>query len=243
MAGRRSHVPKAFPDGHFYSPLVDVEELRPREAALWKPRLTIPGIDFNDASHASLVAGAFARHMPEYCYPDHIEETPDLTTFYSRNTQFSWLDCRALFALLREWRPRRIVEVGSGYSTLLMADWKRAGGAGSTRLECVEPYPRRFLKSPDLGIDALHQIKIQEMPLDYFSSLEAGDILFVDSSHVLKTGSDVSFLYLEVFPSLKPGVRIHIHDIFLPLEYPREGVNEGRNWNEQYLLQAMRMLP
>ena len=80
------------------------------------------------------------------------------------------------------------------------------------------------------------------MPIEFFTSLEPGDLLFIDSSHVCKTGSDVNYLYLQVLPQLKPGVRIHIHDIFLPQEYLKEWVlDENRSWNEQYLLQAMLM--
>jgi hypothetical protein len=232
-------VPKAFPDGHFYSPLVDLAALEPFEEAVWAPRTSLPGIDFGSASHAEILTRAFPRQMPAYDYPQHLEDSASLTSFYSRNDQFSWLDARALFVLLRQWRPRRIVEVGSGYSTLLMCDQKRRYLGTATRLECVEPYPRAFLGNPSLGIDALHVKKVQEMPLELFTGLGAGDVLFIDSSHVAKTGSDVNFLYLEVLPVLRPGVRVHIHDIFLPLEYPREWVHEGRHWNEQYVLRAM----
>jgi hypothetical protein len=93
-----------------------------------------------------------------------------------------------------------------------------------------------------LGITRLLELKVQDVQLAEFARLQAGDILFIDSSHVAKTGSDVLHLYFEVLPRLAPGVRIHVHDIFLPFDYPRRWVlDENRSWNEQYLLRALLM--
>lgn len=107
------------------------------------------------------------------------------------------------------------------------------------KLIAVEPYPTDFLKKGFPGLSNLISKKVQEIPLSYFESLEAGDILFIDSSHVLKIGSDVQYLYLELIPRLKKGVIIHCHDIFLPNEYPMKfAIEEHWFWSEQYLLQA-----
>lgn len=233
-------IKTAHPNGHFYSPVTDPAELGSRLDELYPAQPQAPGIDFNDPSHEALLA-ALATHMPDYQYPELGAEDTELNQFYTRNSQFSWLDSRALFCLLRHWRPARIVEVGSGYSSLLMSDVNRRFFGGSTRIECIEPYPRPFLRRADMGIELIEQ-KVQAVPLSFFESLQPGDLLFIDSSHVCKTGSDVNFLYLQVLPRLKPGVRVHIHDIFLPAEYPRDWViDENRSWNEQYLLQALLM--
>ncbi len=229
------------PNGHFYSPVTDPAELEARLEQLYPDLPIVEGIDFNDASHELVLKELFPRLLPGYDYPEDGGEDSEQTCFYTRNSQFSWLDSRALFVLLRHWQPRRVIEVGSGYSSLLMADVNRRFLGEATRIQCVEPYPRPFLRSPGCGIDLIEQ-KVQDVPLGLFATLDAGDLLFIDSSHVCKTGSDVNHLYLKVLPTLRSGVRVHVHDIFLPSEYPVEWtVKENRSWNEQYLLQALLM--
>jgi predicted O-methyltransferase YrrM len=230
------------PNGHFYSPVVDPAELTSRVDELWPDQPEVVGIDFNDAGHEYILGEVFSRHIGAYDYPEILPETPELTEFFTRNSQFSWLDSRALFVLLREWRPRRLIEIGSGFSSLLIADVNRRFLGNSLEVTCVEPYPRPFLHDGLPGISHLLQAKVQDVALDTFTALEAGDVLFIDSSHVAKTGSDVNYLYFEVLPRLRPGVRVHIHDIFVPHEYPKDWVlDENRSWNEQYLLRALLM--
>jgi predicted O-methyltransferase YrrM len=225
----------------FYAPITDIHDLRRRAPTLWsETRDDPPGIDFNPASHRAILETEFPRFIADYDYPEKLDESAQLTQFFTRNSQFSWLDARALFVLLRCWRPRRIIEVGSGFSTLLMADVNRRFLDGSCQITSIEPYPRAFLRAEQIGINAVIEQKIQDVPLALFDRLEAGDLLFIDSSHVCKTGSDVNRLFLEVLPRLRPGVRVHIHDVFFPNEYPRQWVlGQGRSWNEQYLLQAL----
>lgn len=233
-------IKTAHENGHFYSPIVDPAELD--TARLWPAHPQIVGIDFDDASHERILREVFPRFMTDYDYPEHLDETPELAQFYTQNSQFSWLDSRALFVLLREWRPRRLIEVGSGFSTLLAADVNQRFLGGAAEITCIEPYPRAFLRHGIPGMTRLVEDKVQNVPLVEFERLQAGDILFIDSSHVAKTGSDVNFLYFEILPRLVAGVRIHIHDIFLPHDYPREWViDENRSWNEQYLLRALLM--
>lgn len=231
-----------FPPGHFYSPIVDTDALAQDRARVWPGDPQILGIDFDEASHRHVLQDVLPRYLPAYDYPETLPDSDVLRAFYTRNSQFSWLDARALFALLREWRPRRIVEVGSGYSSLLMADVNRRFLAGSCEISCIEPYPRPFLSAGVPGIARLLVQRVQDVPLDEFARLEAGDVLFIDSSHVAKTGSDVNHLYFEVLPRLATGVRIHVHDIFLPHDYPPDwAVTDNRSWNEQYLLRALLM--
>jgi predicted O-methyltransferase YrrM len=230
-----------FPDGHFYSPVPDPRDLDQRAGTIWGPReLTLPGIDLNDAHHLHVLTQLFPRLIAEYDYAQSGPPDDRLESFYSGNSEFGWLDSRALFVLMRAWQPKRIIEVGSGYSSLLMADVNSRFLAGRTEITCIEPFPRPFLKKRVPGIRHLIERKVQDVPLDVLCTLEAGDWLFIDSSHVCKIGSDVNVLFLEVIPRLRPGVKVHVHDVFLPEEYPRAWVVElGYFWTEQYLLRAL----
>lgn len=178
--------------------------------------------------------------MPKFDYPERPDEQTSATQFYTQNPAFSWLDARAYFVLLNEWRPRRLIEVGSGYSTLLAEDVNHRFLDGTLDITCIEPYPRDFLHDSVPGVNRLSVEKAQNVALSEFAELQAGNILFIDSSHLAKTGSDVNYLYFEVLPRLASGVRVRIHDIFLSHDYKREWVIvENWSWNEQYLLRAL----
>jgi len=230
----------AFPAGHFYSPVVDPATVA--QARVWPDRPDIRGIEFNDASHVQILSELFPRFMRDYDYPPALPVTPTLASFFANNPNFSMLDAPALFVLLRAWKPRRIIEVGSGFSTLLMADVNRRFLGREVSIRCIDPYPPAFLRHGIDGIDRQVERRVQELPLEHFADLQAGDLLFIDSSHVAKTDSDVNFLFFDVFPRLAPGVLVHLHDIFLPHDYPPDWVlGENRSWNEQYLLRALLM--
>lgn len=164
------------------------------------------------------------------------ERQSDLTRFYWRNPEFSHGDAVLYYSLLRHLCPRRVIEVGGGYSTLLASAAAERNGA--TQITCIEPYPRAFLEK---GIPRVHLEKklVQDVPPEFFDGLGENDVLFIDSSHVSKTGSDVNHLYLRILPRLRAGVWVHLHDIFLPYEYPREWADQHLYWNEQYLLAAL----
>ncbi|MFS8063851.1 MAG: class I SAM-dependent methyltransferase [Luteimonas sp.] len=229
-----------FPPGHFYSPVTDVDDLAAQRATLWHEPAQTPGIDYNDAGHEQLLRDVFPPLLVEFDYPADGGDDASLTTYYTGNSQFPALDAKVLFAMLRHVRPRRMIEVGSGYSTLLTADINCRFFGGSLELTCIEPYPRAFLTPQLPGLHALRVEPVQHTPPDVFDTLQAGDVLFIDSSHVLKTGSDLTFLATRVLPRLASGVLVHMHDIFLPDDYPPAWVlDENRAWNEQYLLQAM----
>ncbi len=139
--------------------------------------------------------------------------------------------------MVRHFRPRLVIEVGSGFSSLVLRD--AAAKNNSSPLICIEPFPRDFLREGFPGLRSLIEKKVQDIDLEFFFQLESGDILFIDSSHTVKIGGDVNYLFLEVLPRLKPGVIVHVHDIFLPFDYRRDWVlDELRFWTEQYLLQA-----
>lgn len=228
-----------FPDGHFYSPIPDPEELARKEDRVWgPPRRSVPGLDLGWDRQAALL-DAVQAFAAEYDYPPR---AADAMHFQEINPFFSGLDSRMLFCLLRHLRPRRLIEVGSGFSSLLAADVNRRYFAGAIDVTCIDPYPQEFLLTGVPGISRLIEARVEDLEPERFTCLEAGDILFIDSSHVAKTANDVCFLYLEILPRLAPGVVVHAHDVFLPAEYPKEWVlTENRAWNEQYLLQALLM--
>jgi len=240
-----SGIPKLFPDGHFYSPLCDPAELRERKTQLWPPEPRQPpwtlGIDFRIPEQLELLTRHFSKYAADVDFPR--SGSPTSTRYVYENDQYPGLDAEVLFCMLRHLRPRRVIEVGSGYSTLVTAEVNRRYFDNAIAFTCVEPYPRSvlraFLDAGNQGLSACIEKRVQSLSLDTFTQLGQDDILVIDSSHVCKTGSDVNHLILNVLPMLAPGVVIHFHDIWLPDEYPFEwAVEQGRNWNEQYLLQA-----
>jgi hypothetical protein len=168
----------------------------------------------------------------------------DFSTFESElrgidlsNPFFGGLDASILFAITRRFQPARIIEIGSGYSSQIM---QRALARRPSIHHVIEPYPRAFVEElAATGAIELQRKEVQQVPLEFFDQLQAGDILFIDSSHVVSIGSDVQFEILELLPRLHPGVVVHFHDIFWPEEYPHSWVTEF-HWflNEQYMLQA-----
>lgn len=233
-------ISASHPNGHFYSPVTDPADLLARQQDLWPEQAPeCPGLSFNDENHARVLAEWFPEFIGDYDYPEH-EKSP--TAYFTQNSQFSWLDSRTLFVLLRALRPGRVIEIGSGFSSLLTADVNHRFLGGQIDFTCIEPYPREFLKKQISGLSRLMVERVESIDRDFFSSLQPGDILFIDSSHVSKTGSDVNYLYFEILPRLPKGVLVHIHDIFLPFEYPKDwAITENRSWNEQYLLRALLM--
>src|SRR5688500_2181559 len=222
--------------GHFYSPLCHPGELAARRATLWPGASDMPGVDLDIEGQRRLLRDVFPSLLTEFAYP---AVSVDPHAYIVDNPQFQGADARGLFALLRHWRPRRAIEVGSGYSTLLMADVNRRLLGGAMEITAIEPYPRDFLR--DLpGLAALRIEGVQDTPDAVFDALADGDVLFIDSSHVLKTGSDLTHLLTRVLPRLRSGVRVHLHDVFLPDEYPPHWVLDlNRSWNEQYAVHAI----
>lgn len=218
---------------YYYHPVFDVHKL---PANLWKTKDPLYGIDFNKDGQLSL--------LKQFKYQEELRQIPfdkpsDHLAFYHLNRSFENADAEMLYNMIRQYKPRRVFEIGSGHSTRiakLALDKNKDEGYLSKHF-CIEPYEMPWLEK--LGVHDVIRKKVEDVPLAFFAALEAGDILFIDSSHVLRTAGDVFFEYLHILPTLKPGVLVHIHDIFLPYEYPRHWlVDERRFWTEQYLLQA-----
>jgi len=236
-------VSLAFPAGHFYSPIVNPADLEPRRESLW-PRNppTLSAIDFGEDEQRAFLKQDVAMYRKEFDYPETAPEGGLAYAFALNNGLFSGMDALSLYTMLRKLRPSRVIEVGSGFSSLLTADVSRRFLGGAVDFTCIEPYPRQMLLDGVPGISRLMIQKVEAVDISVFEALGERDILFIDSSHVAKTGSDVNYLYFEVLPRLAPGVVIHIHDIFFPYDYPQDWVlRQNRSWNEQYLLRAMLM--
>ncbi|HSK50813.1 MAG TPA: class I SAM-dependent methyltransferase, partial [Solirubrobacterales bacterium] len=162
-----------------------------------------------------------------------------------RNDFWSHMDAILHYGLLRELKPRRVIETGCGWSSLLMARAlarNEEEGAPRTVVDQVEPYPRKELLSALPDHWTLHETILQRAPLELFESLQEGDVCFYDGSHVARAGSDVVWFFFEILPRLAPGVIAHVHDVFWPSDYPDDWIFErGQTWNEQYVLQAFLM--
>jgi hypothetical protein len=143
--------------------------------------------------------------------------------------------------MLRHIKPRRLIEIGSGYSSFVTLDTDQYFLGGTLAATFIEPYPERLLSrisNADRARMTVIPKRLQDVDLELFKSLSAGDILFVDSTHVSKIDSDVNRIFFEVLPALAPGVVIHFHDVFYPFEYPKEWIYEGRAWSELYMLRT-----
>jgi predicted O-methyltransferase YrrM len=200
----------------------------------------LPGIDLDDEGQIKLLQSFSGLYRTEY---DSLARDPAPgQPFYLNNYFFMAVDEQAAYCMVRHFRPARVIEVGSGFSTLLLAQALGAnagGNEGRGELTSVDPYPSSVLKRGPEDLTRLIQTPVQQLDPSFFKVLGPNDLLFIDSSHCLSMGSDVQHLYLEVIPRLKPGVLVHIHDIFWPYEYPRQWAHQMR-WffTEQYLLQA-----
>lgn len=216
---------------HFYEPIPDTRTL---PASLWEPRDAV-GVEMNEARQLEFLS-ICTQYKSEYeAFP---RTKPDKLGFWTANPAFGSIDAEILYCMVRHFRPNRVIEIGSGYSTFVTAAALKKNGTGE--LTCIEPYP----DAERLDASGVHLIqqRVQDVPLDIFTALERNDILFIDSSHVVCCGSDVQFEFFEIIPRLKPGVIVHFHDIFLPDEYPRSWIMKTHHfWNEQYILQAFLM--
>jgi len=223
----------------YYSPLNDLAFLE-ANADLWQGDDPGAEIDWNhpgQAATASLVGG-FVEELLDV--PEHpVANVP--TRFHWQNNFWNNADALVQYGLARAWKPRRWIEIGCGWSSLLLA---RALEANDTPTEVVqiEPYPNPALFAAVPRDWTQHRTILQRAPLELFDSLEAGDVCFYDGSHCVRTASDVNWFFFRVLPRLRPGVVVHLHDIFLPESYPVDWMFERyQSWNEQYLLQAYLM--
>ena len=225
------------PPGHYYSPIPSKADVERWAEARWQTQPDdLTGVDLNEVRQLRTLEtiGPLTRGLT------FADDVGGETRYWWDNDGFSPGDATALAAMLMHYQPRRVVEVGAGYSTAVMLDVAERYLLRKPEIVCIDPEPGRLrsaLRGNETGL-TIHEDIVQNMPLELFTTLEAGDILFIDSSHVLKLGSDVALLFLEVLPRLAPGVIVHIHDIATSFEYPPAWYDEGRAWNEAPALRA-----
>ncbi len=229
------------PPGHYYSPLFHRKNLAEEAAQLAKevPR-HLPHISLDENR---LLANLCSMDLAGR--PVGFPRQPDpLWRYHAENGSYPDNDAACLAGMARIFRPKRILEVGCGFSSALAFDLNDFEWNHSIDLCFVDPDPGRMLsllREGDKKDLKLHRKRLQDTDPNLFQTLEAGDFLIIDSTHVAKTGSDVNYLFFEIFPRLAPGVLVHIHDIFWPFEYPVSWLEEGRSWNETYFLRAFLM--
>ena len=226
--------------GHFYSPFPDTEEILRHEHEIWRkplPGREIPGVELREEAQLELLREFLTYYREQ---PFTAERQAHLR-YYFDNENYSYSDAIFLYSMLRHLRPRRFIEVGSGFSSCVTLDTDEHFLEHSLSCTFIDPHPELLLsmiKEEDKARIEILGRPIQQVSLDLFSELSAGDVLFVDSTHVAKTLSDVNHIFFEILPRLKPGVLIHLHDIFYPFVYPKDWELEQRAWNEAYLLRA-----
>ncbi|MET0661357.1 MAG: class I SAM-dependent methyltransferase, partial [Steroidobacteraceae bacterium] len=216
---------------HYYEPQFHFDAARPLS-----DKRTLGGVDWNVPGQLALLDEMkLASELNDFG-----AETGDPLQYRFGNGMFESGDAEYWYQLIRLKKPRRIFEVGCGNSTLVAARAlarNRAEDASyACEHVCIEPYEMPWLDR--LGIRVMRE-RVETLDVSFFQALEAGDILFIDSSHVIRPQGDVVFEYLELLPSLRPGVMVHVHDVFSPRDYLKQWVvDEVRLWNEQYLLEA-----
>jgi predicted O-methyltransferase YrrM len=225
--------------GHYYSPLPSQAEI---SEAFARGGFGPPfaAVNLNEAAQFARLE-RFAAYYPEQPFP---QEPAPGRRFHLNNPGYGAFDAIMLYGMFREARPRRIIEIGSGFSSAAMLDLNEQVLGGAAEFTFIDPEMKRLrelLRDGDALRATLIEKRVQDVPIEAFAALGENDVLFIDSSHVSKIGSDVNRIFFDILPSLAPGVLIHFHDVVGNLEYPRDWLEQGRAWNEQYLLRAFLM--
>jgi len=195
-------------------------------------------LDFNEENHIKIlgdITNYLQKFDAEFGHTDAATRQQEFK-YTVPNGAFEWMDGRLLHYFLQKNKPKKIIEIGSGNSTLLTYNTKLMHKL-DLDISCIEPYPSKYLEKmhEDKKITLIKD-RLENVDLSLFTTLQENDILFIDSSHVLKLDSDVMYYFTKIFPLLNKGVLVHIHDIFFPFDYPMSWLKEGRFWNEQYFL-------
>ena len=226
------------PPGHFYSPIPSLDDIRKDEAKIFGSiPAKIPGVQLNEEEQIKILNG-FLKYYKEMPFQPQKQEG---LRYYYENPAYSYSDAILLHCMIRHLAPKRIIEVGSGFSSCMTLDTNELYFDGSIATTFIEPYPdllMSLLKDEDKSRITVIPARLQDVDPHHFETLQANDILFIDSTHVSKINSDVNRIFFDILPRLSPGVYIHFHDIFFPFEYPKDWIYEGRAWSEAYLLRA-----
>ncbi len=219
---------------NYYSPLTQLGELR-RTRERWARRSNMAGIAVDLDAQVACLRAMVAPFVSEVAGGAVYERARQL----GYGPGYGYIEAQALHAVVRSLKPRRIIEVGSGVSTacaLRAGEMNAAEGAPAPAITCIEPFPHAPLRKQ--ASITLIEKPVQDVPVEAFAALDAGDLLFIDSTHVTKPGSDVNHLFLDVLPTLRPGVVVHVHDIFLPFQHGPFVLKQFFAPNETAVLQA-----
>ena len=219
----------------YYAPVPDPGELT---QDTWQRRSDLTGIDLDLDAQVAFLRDELAPLASEWQPPR--TGTWGSGRFYLDNGMYESGDAELLYAMVRRHRPERMIELGSGFTTLVAAEAceRNAVDGAACRYDVYDPYPRDLVPGDAAFPTSTHEQRAQDVPVAAFDALAGGDMLIVDTTHVVKMGGDVNRVILDVLPRLAPGVLVHFHDIWLPWEYHPGLVAELGFWNEQYLLQA-----
>ncbi len=221
---------------HYYSPIPHADD-RPPE--WWVSPKSMVGVDVELDRQLRFISDELHAHIQEFTPPRTGTEP---LRYHLANGLFQGGDADLLYAMVRRFKPSRVLELGAGFSTLvaaLAAERNNAEGHATELISC-DPYAIAPAPGQVPGLAELRPSAAEDLPMAEFEGLNANDILFIDSSHAVKVGGDVVHLFCEALPRLAPGVLVHVHDVYLPWPYPREWVAHNRwYWAEQYLLQAL----
>jgi hypothetical protein len=232
-----AHESGAYSPGHHYSPVPSRAEVLAHIEARKRKTPELSDIRFNHEQQFEVLRAfeEFYRDLPFTDLPN------GSSRYYYDQTMFCYPDAIFLYSFLRQTAPARIIEVGSGFSSAVILDTVDRFFPTPPEITFIEPYITRLqtlLRGTDKNRVTVIQDQLQNLPVEQFSSLSSGDLLFIDSSHVMKYGSDLQFLFFEVIPRLPVGVYVHFHDIFGTFEYPERWLQDGWYWNEDYFLRA-----
>jgi predicted O-methyltransferase YrrM len=221
---------------HFYFPVPNIKSLERKD---WRAPQPCGEFDYRLDEQVERLHKEILPFIGECKFAER--DTGNPHEFHTNNGFFERVDAEVAYSFVRSRKPRRVIEIGGGHSTLVLARAMCVNAAEGVAGEftAIEPHPRRFLKDGLPGLTRLIEARVQDVPLEVFRQLDKGDLLFIDSSHVVAMDSDVLYELLRIMPALAPGVRIHFHDVFAPLDYPEKFVKRNLCfWGEQYMLEA-----
>jgi hypothetical protein len=226
------------PPGHPYSPIPSKKDILKKESAIFKLSEGFYGIDLKVEQQRTL----YQDLLISFESAPFSDDPKEGFRYFYNNPLFGLGDGLVLYGMLRKLAPHKIIEIGTGFSTALMLDVNEKYFDGDMDIFCIEAFPNSISEQlkTESGLNIVED-NLYDIDLTFFQSLQPNDILFIDSSHVAKTGSDVVYLFQTVLPLLEAGVHIHIHDIFSNFDYPLNWVAEGRAWNEAYILRTFLM--
>lgn len=238
LTSRNKEFLRFAPPGHFYSPIPDADHIRRNAKQIFDRSVgSVAGVLINEENQLARIS-EFATTYHEMPFPEYPRNG---SRYHLDNEWFSYGDGIILYSMMRRFRPRRIVEIGSGFSSAAILDVNDKFFDDQIDLTFIEPHAERLfglLRDTDARRCEIVQKPVQETSNNCFTSLKKNDFLLIDSSHVAKIGSDVLHLLFVVLPILRHGVLVHFHDVPWPFEYPLPWLEQGRAWNEAYFVRS-----